>query len=118
MQQRGLAGSDLAGEQHEALAGLHAVEQRREAFAVRLAEIEEGRIRRHLEGRPHQAVELGVHGGTTVPARPGRHGRRCAPGGAAPGVSGGGAPAGAATAGGAATPSSATAPRDTPFTQT
>ena len=62
VQQRGLAGADLAGEQHEALARPR---RRRPSVAspsrCTSPRIEERRIRRHLEGAPHQPVVLVVH---------------------------------------------------------
>ena len=46
---RGLAGADLAGEQHEAAAAAHAVQQVRQRLAVALAHEEVARIRRDRE---------------------------------------------------------------------
>jgi hypothetical protein len=61
VQQGRLAGSDLAREHDEALARLDAVDQRGEALAVGLTQVEKRRVRRHLEGAVQQAVEFPVH---------------------------------------------------------
>jgi hypothetical protein len=61
VEQRRLARTDLAGEQDEALARTHSIHECRQALAMGIPEIEEGRIRRHLEGGANQAVELAIH---------------------------------------------------------
>ncbi len=58
----GLAGADLAGQQHEAAAALQPVEQVRQRLAVALAHVEEARVRRDREGFALQAEGGGVHG--------------------------------------------------------
>ena len=59
----GLAGADLAGEQHEAAARVQAVEQMRQRLAVPLAHEQVARIGGDGERRVLQAKERGVHGG-------------------------------------------------------
>jgi hypothetical protein len=58
----GLAGADLAGEQHEAAAAVQPVEQMRQRLAVPLAHEEIVRVRRDGERRLLQAEEGRVHG--------------------------------------------------------
>ncbi len=72
VQERRLAGAHLAGEQHEPLARLHAVDERREAFAVRFAEIEERRVGRHLERAARESVMRVVHGSARLRLSRGR----------------------------------------------
>ena len=59
----GLAGADLAREQHEAAAPVHAVQQVGERLAVALAHEQVARIGRDRERLVLQAEELRVHGG-------------------------------------------------------
>ncbi len=58
----GLAGADLAAEQHEAAAAVHAVQQVRERLAVALAHEQVARVRGDREGLVLQAEEGRVHG--------------------------------------------------------
>ena len=58
----GLAGADLAGEQHEAATAAHAVEQVRQGLAVALAHEEKARVGSDREGLPGEAEEGRVHG--------------------------------------------------------
>ena len=66
VQQHGLPGADLAGQQHESLVGVHPVDERRQALAVHLAEIQERRVGRHLERAAQESVVLVVHGGSPL----------------------------------------------------
>ena len=71
--QRRLAGADLAGDDQEALALVHAVLQVRKGARVPLAPEVEGRIGTQLEGLAGQAIEFFVHaslrGGETARRR-------------------------------------------------
>ena len=94
VQQRGLARADLAGEQHEALAGAHRVDEGRQPFAMGVPEDQEGRIRGHLEGAANEPVVLVVHAVPRLPPaargrRRGRRRRRPARRAARPGAPGG-----------------------------
>jgi len=60
---RGLAGADLAGEQHEAAARIQAVQQVGQGFAMALAHEEVARVGRDGKRRVFESEERGVHGG-------------------------------------------------------
>ncbi|MNE59365.1 hypothetical protein D3C80_1544520 [compost metagenome] len=60
--QGGLAGADLAGEQHEAAVDAQAIEQMGQRLAVPLAHEQVARVGRDREGSLGQAEMLVVHG--------------------------------------------------------
>jgi hypothetical protein len=65
----GLAGADLARQQHEAAAALQPIEQVRQRLAVALAHEQEAGIGRDRERLAGQPEALGVHRGSIAPAR-------------------------------------------------
>jgi hypothetical protein len=58
---RGLAGADLAGQQHEAAAATQTVEQMGQRLAVTLAHVEIARVGGDGEGLLAETEVLGVH---------------------------------------------------------
>ena len=71
LEQGGLAGSDLAGQQDEALPLLDPVEELRERLLVRGRQVEKAGVRRRIERRLPEPEEGEVHGHGVI-ARPGR----------------------------------------------
>ena len=61
VEQGRLSGADLAGQKHEPLASLNPVDQGRETLTVGVSEIQERRIRRHLEGALYESVVGVIH---------------------------------------------------------
>ena len=68
MEQGRLSGADLTGQKHESLASLYTVDQGGETLAVGVSEIQERRVRRHLEGALHESVVGVIHGDLPSPA--------------------------------------------------
>jgi hypothetical protein len=62
----GLAGADLAGQQHEAAAALQPVQQVRQRLAVPRAQVQEARVGRDRERLLLQAEEGRIHGGAAA----------------------------------------------------
>ena len=59
---RGLAGSDLAGQQHKTAAAIDPIQQMRQRLAVPVAHEQIARVGRNREGRLFQSEKLGIHG--------------------------------------------------------
>ena len=62
----GLAGADLAGQQHEAAAALQPVQQVRQRLAVPRAQVQEARVGRDRERLLLQSEEGRIHGGAAA----------------------------------------------------
>ena len=69
MEQRGLAGSDLAGQQDEALVLLDPVEELGERLLVRGRQVEKARVGRRIERRLPEPEEGEIHRSWSVSAR-------------------------------------------------
>ncbi len=67
VEERRLARSHFARQQDEPLARAHAVDQRRQPLTMGLAQVEERRIRRHLERAAQESVMLPIHGPCPYP---------------------------------------------------